>query len=271
MIGEPLHEPEAVVREVTEGGRARHHAHARIAGEFREAPGEPGVGHLAIDARRTTIEQRAARLRLFIGEDHARAARGGGERGGEPGRSCADDEHVAVRKTLHVPVRVRLRRRAAKPRGAADQRFVERGPGRARPHECLVVEPRREDRREDVVRPAEVESQARPAILRMRLEAFVEFDLRRAQVRRLARRVAAHGHERVRLLGARRDDAARPVVLERAPDEVHAVREQRRGQRVARKALVSGAVEAEAQRARPVDAPALRRPERVHGALSPVL
>src|SRR5687768_14340754 len=105
----------------------------------------------------------------------------------------------------------------------------------------------------------------------MRLEAVVELDLGRTQVRRLARRVAAHGHERVWLLGTGGDDAARPVVLERAPDEVHAVGEQRRGQRVAGEALTGRAVEAEPERTSPVDASAFLRPERAHGALSPVL
>jgi hypothetical protein len=61
------------------------------------------------------------------------------------------------------------------------------------------------------------------------------------------------------------------VVLERTPDEVDAVREERRCQRVAGEALVGGAVEAEPQRARAVDAAALRGAERVQGALSPVL
>ena len=271
MVGEPLDQPEVVMREVTEGRRARHHAHARVPGELRQAPGEPGVGHLAVDARRAAVEQRAARLRLLVGDDHASAARGGRERRGEPGRAGADDEHVAVREALRVAVRVGLRRRTAKARGAADQRLIERRPGRARPHERLVVEARREDRRQEIVRPPKIEAQVRPAVLRMRLEPVVELDLGRAQVRRLARRITMYRHERVRLLGTGGDDAARPVVLERAPDEMHAVGEQRRGQRVAGEALVGRAVEAEPERARPVDASALRRPECAHGAPSPAL
>ncbi len=259
VVREPFDEPEVVVRKVAEGRGAGQHAHARVAGELGEAPREPGVGRLAVDARHAAVEQRAAGLRPLVGEDHARAARGGRERRGEARGPGADDEHVAVRKALGVAVRVRLRRRAPEARRAADQRLVERRPGRARPHEGLVVEARRKERRQEVACAPDVEAKARPAVLGMRLEPVVELDLRRARGRRLARGVAAHRHQRVRFLGACRDDAARPVVLERAPDEVHAVRKQRGGERVTGEALVVRAVEAEAERARAVDAPALRR------------
>ena len=76
-----------------------------------------------------------------------------------PGGPGADDEHVAMRKALRVAVRVRLRRRAPKARRAADQRLVERRPGRARPHEGLVVEARRKERRQEVARAPDVEAQ----------------------------------------------------------------------------------------------------------------
>ena len=67
------------------------------------------------------------------------------------------------------------------------------------------------------------------------VEPVVELDLRRAQVRRLAPAAAIDVDQRVRLLRARRKDAARPVILERAPDEMNAVGQQRRGQRIAGK------------------------------------
>lgn len=54
--------------------------------------------------------------------------------------------------------------------------------------------------------------------------------------------------ERVRLLAARGVDAARTAELDAARHRAHAVGEQRRGQRVALKALVVAAVEPEAQR-----------------------
>ena len=90
-----------------------------------------------------------------------------------------------------------------------------------------------------IVERADIEAEAGPAVLAVGLEALVELDLRGAQVRGVARGIAPHRHQRVRLLGAGGQDAARPVVLERAPDEVHAVGEQRRGERVAGQAACS--------------------------------
>src|SRR5262249_22300115 len=96
-------------------------------------------------------------------------------------------------------------------------------------------------------------------------------DLSRAQVGRLAGVVAPHGDERIRLLGAARDRAARTVVLERAPHEVHAVGEQRGGERVAGTALVGASVEAEVEWPRAIDA-AAGGPSRalVHGRAAAV-
>jgi hypothetical protein len=56
---------------------------------------------------------------------------------------------------------------------------------------------------------------------------------------------AAQLHERVRLLGARAEDATRTVILKGAADEAHAVRQQRRGERVAAIAAIALAVEGE--------------------------
>ena len=58
---------------------------------------------------------------------------------------------------------------------------------------------------------------------------------------------------------------ARPVVLERPPDQVYAVRQQRGGERIALKTFVGPAVETELQRSRTVDASAARRAECAHG------
>ncbi len=83
-------------------------------------------------------------------------------------------------------------------------------------------------------------------------EAVVQLDLGRARVG-LAARAAAQFDQRVRLLGAGGEDAARPVVLERAADEADAVGDERRGERVARAAVHGDAVEGERVRRRAVD------------------
>ena len=73
--------------------------------------------------------------------------------------------------------------------------------------------------------------------------------------------------ERVGLVDAGADDAARPVILEAAADEMHAVGEQRCGQRVAGEAFVPDAVELERQRLRAIDDSAARQAAGLrHGA-----
>ena len=79
---------------------------------------------------------------------------------------------------------------------------------------------------------------------------------------RLAPRAGAQFDQRVRLLGARRENAARAMILERAPDQSHAVRHQGGRKRVAGKALERASVEAERQRPRAIDQAAAGKPMR---------
>src|SRR4029077_12290889 len=130
----------------------------------------------------------------------------------------------------------------------------------------------RDERGEQIVDGAEVEGKARPAILTVRFESLVELDLGGAQVGRVARAVAAYGHQRVGLLGAGCEHTTRAVILERAAHEVHAVGEQRRGERVPGNTAVGPAVEAEMQDVRAVDTPALAGAQGlVHRRTSPTL
>src|SRR3546814_19073696 len=99
------------------------------------------------------------------------------------------------------------------------------------------------------------------AVLADRLHPIVEFELRRQQVRRVAAVFAPDADERVRLVGACAQDAARSMIFERPSDEVHAIGEQGRGERIALQSRHRLAVECEAQRPGTVDASALRRPE----------
>ena len=101
-------------------------------------------------------------------------------------------------------------------------------------------------------------AQRRPPVLAGGGEPLIELGHGRARVG-LATRAVAQFNERVGLLGAGGEDAARPVIFERAPHETHAVRQQRRGQRVAGIPAIGLAVEGERQRARAVDEPAARQ------------
>ncbi len=259
------------MREIAECRRARQEPQPWLSRERGDRLRNPLCGGGAVDACWRTGEQRAAGLRLFVAEDHACAGVCRGQRRGESRRPRSDDQHVAVRVSMRIAIGVWQWRRAAESRRRADQRLVETRPAGARPHESLVVEAGRKQRRQEIVEAAHVEVEARPAVLGFRAEAVVQLDLGGAEIRRRARGIAAHGDECARLLGAGRQDAARPVVLERPPDQVDAVGEQRGSERVALQALECPAVEGELQRVRAVDPAAARRAKRVHaGGLSPI-
>jgi len=204
-----------------------------IARSVAAAPCAQAQTVLAVDPRPALVGERAARLRLLVGEDDAGARLGRGERGGETGRTRADHQHVAMGVARGIAVGVGLLRRVAEAGGGADHRLVDPFPGRLRPHEGLVVEAGREERRGEAVERADVEAERRPAVLRHGLQAVIELLHGGAHIGRDAPGIAADADQRVRLLRARAEHAARPVILERAPHEMDAVGEERRGERVA--------------------------------------
>jgi hypothetical protein len=74
-------------------------------------------------------------------------------------------------------------------------------------------------------------------------------------------RAASKLYKRIRFIGSRGYDAARPVIFETAADDAYTVREQRGCKRVAFVPLKSAAIECEAQQTRSIDQPATRKPE----------
>ncbi len=273
MVGQALRQGDEVVVVVAEALRAGQQGRT-APGEFGQRRRDPVDGRQAVDHRLRLAQQGAAELRLLVAQDRAAPGAGRRERCREPRRAAAHDQHVAMGEPVGIRVGIGLLRRHAQARRAADHGLEQLGPERraldeARTHEGLVVEARGEERRQEVVHGADVEAPRRPAVLARGDEALVELHLGHAQVRRLAGAVARHGAERVGLLGAGGQKAAGAVILEGAADEVHAVGEQRRGERVAVAALVGVAVEGEAERAGAVDAAAAGRAvEPGHGATS---
>ena len=157
-----------------------------------------------------------------------------------------------------IAVGIGLARTDAKTRGAADRRLIDMRPGpvlaeEVRAHERLVVEAGPEQRRQEIVHRADVECERGPAVLARSAQSLVELDLGRAQVGREPAGPARDGDERVRLLRAGAEDSARPVIFVRAPNQMDAIGEQRRGERVAGVALMQKAVEREGERARAID------------------
>ena len=133
---------------------------------------------------------------------------------------------------------------------------VEPLPGAAGPHEGLVVKARRNERCEQRVHRAEVERETRPAVLTVSDQTVVQLDFRGAQIGRDPGSVAPDGHQRVGLFRSGAEQAAGPVVFERASEQVYPVGEQRRGEGVALEAAQLAPIEGEAYRSGTIDAPA---------------
>ena len=164
-------------------------------------------------------------------------------------------------KAAVVTVGIRVRHVGADAGGAADDALVG-GPRARRRHEGLVIETGREQRREQIVERPHVQTERGPAVLARRDEPVVKLDHGGARVG-LGARPVAHAHQRVRLLRSGGENAAWAVIFEAAADEVHPVRQQGGGERVAGMAAVAAAVEGEAERARAVDRAARRQTERL--------
>jgi hypothetical protein len=217
-------------------------------------PASQSQAGLPVDRDAGLGEEPAAGLRLLVDQDHLRAAASRRERRRETGGAGPDDQHVAVGEAAGVGVGIGPRGRGTEPGRAADERLVDLVPEGLRPHEGLVVEAGREQHVEAVVDRADVALERRPAVLARRAETLEDLGDRRPRVGLEAAPAAVGADERVRLLAAGRQDAARPVVLERAADEMDAVGEQRRRERVAGPADEGPAVEEEADGPRRIGA-----------------
>src|SRR5581483_3155539 len=173
----------------------------------------------------------------------------------DAGSAGADDEQVDALVALVVAIGIRLGGTVTQTGRRADDPFE---PFPARPEEGLVVEARRHQSLEQADDGEHVEARARPAVHRARLQTVEQLDLRRLEIR-LGARAGAELHERVRLLEARADDAARTVILEAARSDAHAVGEQRGCERVALETDIFASVEAKAQRLVAIDRAAFAR------------
>ena len=147
-------------------------------------------------------------------------------------------------KRLFIIVRIVFARQRAKPRRAADDRLIDLLPERFRPHEGLVVKPRPQKRRRQIVQRQHIEPQRRPAILRPRHQPLGQLGGGGPQIGFL-RAAQSHRHQRVRLLAACAQNPARTVILERPPDQPHVIGQQGRGQRIPLNTLIRPPVKGE--------------------------
>ena len=214
-------------------------------GELRNSFADP-LGRRCIVDLRLGCEQIATELGILVGEYHPGTGLGGLQRSGETRRTATDHQHIAVHMHLVVAIRVRLGRGSAESRGMADEGFVLHPEG-LRPHKGLVVKPGRKQARQQITYRTEVEADTRPAILAEGFQPLVQLNLGGTQIR-LGYRAGFHLNQGIRFLAAGRQNAARAMVFKTSGNQMHAVGEQRRGERIAAEARELPAVEAKFER-----------------------
>ena len=86
VVGAPLQRQDEAVVVVPERGGALQVQHVGVGGQLGDGPRRPSPARAPVDAV-VAAQQRAARLGLLVDQHHPGAGPGGGQRGGEPGRS----------------------------------------------------------------------------------------------------------------------------------------------------------------------------------------
>ncbi len=156
MISDSFRQRYMIVIAIAERGCARQRDH--VFARFQRSDGlfEPRPGRDTVDLGNGVVQKSATQFWLFVGKNDALAVSGGGKRGCDASRASADDKDVAVSVAMDITVGIRFAWRNAKTGCSADSRLIDLVPERPRPHECLVVEARNQNRREQVVHRSEI-------------------------------------------------------------------------------------------------------------------
>ena len=234
-----------------QNGGARHQTDVGQAGQFGHDGCGP-TGPALVTNHKSFGIQPPAHAEILIRQDHPRPGPTRRQRRLQARRTRADDQQVTVQKALVIAVGVLQPAERPEARSAADDRLIQLFPERGRPHEGLVVKPRRQKRIETVVDGQRVKPQAGPAVLALRRQPVEQLGHGGAGVGFLPR-AGTQFDQRIRLLGPRRNNPARAVVFEAAPHQPHAVGQQGRGEGVARMAVIGQPVEMKAQGLAAVD------------------
>ncbi len=200
-------------------------------------------------ARIAPVAQLAAQVRGAAQQQDIGAAprRADGSRKSRDTR--ADHEHIGADRDVFVAIRIRLRGCAAKAGQAPNARLIHMPIG---PFEGFVIKAGGQECGKPIVDRGNVEAHAGPAIHAFRGQTLLNFQQAGAHIRR-APRTRPHIHKTRRFFDAAAVDPARPMQFDAASDELHAVRQQRRGQRIAMKPGVAPLVECKADLARAIE------------------
>ena len=185
----------------------------------------------------------------------------------QPGNPAADDQQITEDIEMLVAIPVAFLGRFAQTGGLADERLKEVFPRVARGHERLVVKARGQEPADQPVQRTHIRLKARPVVLAFRLQPCKQLRRGGALVG-LKKRALAQIDQRVGLLRAAGDDAARTVILEGSPHKHLICPKKCGGQRIPRIALLAEAVEGKLHRARSVDQPSTVFQAKAHCAIS---
>ena len=158
-----------------------------------------------------------AGLEILIRDNDTNAATCCRQRSHEARRSRADHQDIAVCVRLVIVIGIFRVGAATETGSATNERLVHFLPEGRRPHESFVVKAGRKKAAREAVQRQDVETEARPAVLALGLKTVEQLHRRRARVG-LAAGAGSQLDECVRLLAARRENAARAMILEGSTD-----------------------------------------------------
>ena len=246
VVGETFVNGQEVVVVVAVHRRPGQQDHVWQRLEFSDNLGHPLHGRLAVQAF-AAVEQAAAELFLFVGDDHPRTAAARSQCCGQPRRASTDDQHVAVVVHIVVGIRIVLGRRTPKTSRLADVLLVGH-PERLRVHKGFVVKARRHQLAADLAEDTHhVVIDVGPAVGAGGDQTLVQRLLRGTHVGDLRSFGGADLQHRVGFFGTGGVDAPGPGIFETAADHVNTVGQQCGRQAVAFVAFILLTVEGEAQ------------------------
>ena len=185
-----------------------------------------------------------------LSQDHARTTSARGQCGSQAGHTATGNQHIAMDVLVHVAGGIFLQWRSTQATCLANEALVQH-PGLSGPHEGLVVKACREQRREPAIDAEQVFAGAGPGVHALGIQRVVQLHLGHFGVGNGVGTTLQLCQGR-RLLDARRDNAAGPMVFPGPGNDLLTRSQQGRRQCVTRKTVETSAVELEWNRTRAV-------------------
>ncbi len=230
MVGHPLQRSQIVVIVIARHGCARQDGHLFQARQFRQGFCNPVQGRLSVD-QGIVAEQRAAHFLLFVGQDDTGTGATCCQSRSNPGGAAPNHKHITESEFLGIGIRVSLHWGLTQSCRTSDNLFIDRRPPGGGEHKGLIVESSRKQLGNFLVHRLHIKLHRRPAILAGGGQPVIQIHHSGAGIGFRARS-CFQLNQGIGLFGSGAHNAARAVVFEAAPDQLHAIGQQGRGQRV---------------------------------------